>query len=624
MRPGVHQRTRRCASWPIQTYLPVLMDFPPDQAHEKPSRKALIARRRSPPRARPKSSCRRRSSALGALLGAIFLSIVASAPASTQTIVVEIDRGAFAAPSSYFQARATPGAHLPVGAIELLNRTGRPVAVGLDPVDGKTADRLGWIFGAAGGPIDGSTRWLGLSSPRVDVPAHGTRLVAVTVAARPSARAGDYLSGIVLHSADTSGAVAMNRRVLPVEMLVPGPRHAHLTLVGARVERSRSSIQLSLLARNDGNVILKAVHGRVSVTQGTRVVASAAIGPGTFVAHTSVEIPIAAHRLPAPGEGPYRVRARLLYKHRLATLDSPLDVPANLAGGRVGATRARPRSGRPARPRMAGVPGVAWALLGALLTGLAAIAVYRRRRHILLPRRATLALLERTLARLEPRERPLSVIHVAVSAPSKAANRRLAVLLRRELRKGDVVGDLWTHGLLVILPNTGRGPAEQLGVKLGRLVSGAGADHLAGQLETETAASTPELHLLLQWLRSRGLGVLGRGRELPEMEHASAPASDGHERAGSAGAARSSVPLRELLGSPQPDVRPEVTEELVREALIGDADLEFTAKIYANSEDGRRQLGEDLAAIGDERSGVIVVGTLVPSSSRSREIARDR
>jgi hypothetical protein len=147
-----------------------------------------------------------------------------------------------------------------------------------------------------------------------------------------------------------------------------------------------------------------------------------------------------------------------------------------------------------------------------LVTPLSPLARGRR----LLPRQATLAMLERMLSAFDEREQPLSVIRIEVKGTARATNRRLAKLLRRGLRTRDVVGDLWGRGLLVTLPNTGRASAEDLCGKLGHMLASAGAEHMVGSMETETADSREDLDQLVQWLRVRGLGFLGRGRALPQ------------------------------------------------------------------------------------------------------------
>ena len=537
--------------------------------------------------------------------------------ASVPEIAVEIHRGSFTTGASYFQVRAEPGALAPVGIIELLNRTSRPVAVTLDPVHGTTGDTLGWVFSPVGEPAPGSAQWLRLGSTRVLVGAHASNTVPVALEPSDSAGPGDYLSGVSVQSAPDAPASALSEAVIPVESLVPGQRSPHLSLNGASVERTGSSLLFSLRASNDGNVILKYVRGRVTVTEGARVVLSAPIGPGTFVAHTSIEMPFHAPGRSAPGGAGYRVRAQLIYKQRVAALDTLVVLPARpLDHGNAGALRRS--SGAPTGKRgatrakagatslSASVSEAALVLVGALLATLLAAAVCTRRRRRLLPRQAMLKRLESTLARADLGNRPLSFIHVAVSSPSRSTNRRLAAILRRGLRRSDVVGDLWKRGLLIMLPNTTGAAAEHVWMKLKGRLADACTLHLLGAIEIQAGECEQDLDPLVQWLRVRGLGVLGRGRELGRPRHAadarqSAPcaAAPGSDWAGR---------LEELFGASLADVRSEQVESLARSGVSADADLQFRAALYCDSDDGGRELCRDIAAMRNDRGGVIVLG----------------
>ncbi len=540
-----------------------------------------------------------------------------TSPASLPQIAVEINQGSLTTGDSYFQVRAEPGALAPVGTIELLNRTSRPVAVTLDPVHGTTGDTLGWVFSPVGEPAPGSAQWLRLGSTRVSLGAHASRTVPVAVAPIGSAGPGDYLSGVSVQSAPDAPASALSESVIPVESLVPGQRSPHVSLSGASVERAGSSLLFSLRASNNGNVLLKHVRGRVTVTEGARVVLSAPIGPGTFVAHTGIEIPFEAHGLSAPGGAGYRVRAQLFYKHYVATLDTPVTLPArppdhvNAAAPRTssrapasrrGAVRARARTSL----LSADVSGAALILVGALLATLLAAAVRRRRRRRLLPRQAMLKMLERTLGRVDLGDRPLSFIHVAVSSPSRSTNRRLAAILRRGLRRNDVVGDLWKRGLLIMLPNTTGAAAEDVWVKLKGRLADACTLHLLGAIEIHEGACEQDLGPLVHWLRVRGLGVLGRGRGLGRPGHAVDP----RPAAPHVAAPRSgwTARLEELLGASLADIGSEQVEGLAHAGVSADADLQFRAALYRDSDDGARELCSDIAAMRNDRGGVIVLG----------------
>jgi hypothetical protein len=442
----------------------------------------------------------------------------APALAASPSITVEVHQSS-GVPSSYFQLPGNPGSNERAGSIEVLNRTGRPVAVSLDPVDGITTNTLGSAYASRGQPINGSARWLRLGSTSLTVPAHGARAVAVALEVPSSAKPGDYLSGVAVqplgqvHQTRPSHGLQIAevyRYAVGVELTLPGPRIPRVRFTGANVERTPASVAFSLLAKNDGNVILKNVYGRVEVTQGTRLVVSARIPAGTFVSHTAIQIPVLApHEHPAEGTV-YRIRAKLIYKGGVASLDTVANLDTLVRFGRHAADVQSQYL-----PRSKNAGGTFWAVLGAglavALLLLLALGVRYRRRRPLLTRAATLALLERMVAVVDAGGQAQSVIHIAVKNTNRAPRRRLIKLLRQQLRATDAIGDLGGDGLMIILPDTGGAFAGSLAGELAGLLARTGAAGLAASPEAASAGRREDLDGLADWLRDRGLDVGGVG-----------------------------------------------------------------------------------------------------------------
>jgi hypothetical protein len=537
------------------------------------------------------SPARQRMLLLAVLLAAALLSAAPPARASTQAMVMELHQASATVSAPYFRVNAKPGGRQAVGTIQLFNRTSRRLAVRLDPVDGITANALGSLYGAVGEPIHGSALWLRLGSPRVSIPAGGSRTVSVAIDVPGSAGAGDFLSGVSVQSIESSSASELKRSVAGVELLLPGPREPRLTFTGARAQRAHGAVLFSLYATNSGNVILKEVRGHVLVTQGAHTVLSSQIGPGTFVSHTSIEMPIEAIDTRAGRAAAYRIRAQLFYKHQVAKLDTLVHAAGD-PGGQAGVWRRID-------------PGIASLLFGGLLALLLAVVVLLRRRRCLLSHRATLRLLERMLPDFDEREQPLSVIRVAVDEPSRSKNRRLARLLRLELLTEDVVCELSGRGLLIVLPDTAGHDATDLCTELALLLAGAGAQHEADSIETATADSREDLDELVQWLRASGLGMLGRGRAPAQN---ATPALATSERSSIALRPSWSSRLCELFGPSFADLGNAQIEALVEHGVRADADLSFRATLYGKSAVARRELCRDVAAMRNDRGGVIVLG----------------
>jgi hypothetical protein len=204
------------------------------------------------------------------------------------------------------------------------------LTIELDTVDGLTASNLGSAYTVSGAAAHGHTRWIRLSTRRLVLAPGETAQVAITARPAPNAKPGDYLAGISVETvgqrkapdAKTRMAVSTSERyVVGVQMRIPGRRVAGLKFTRAAVEGFPAGVTFLLTARNTGNVILKDVHGQFSVYRGARRIATAQVGPGTFVTRTSARLQLlAAAEHPRAGVK-YRIKARLHYKTGAARFD---------------------------------------------------------------------------------------------------------------------------------------------------------------------------------------------------------------------------------------------------------------------------------------------------------------
>jgi hypothetical protein len=404
--------------------------------------------------------------------------------ASAAGPVVELSiHQASGSPLRYFKLNARAGSVARAGSLTVTNPTGRAVKVRLDPVNGLTDSMLGADFALAGKARSGATRWIDLGARRLTIPAHSSSSVAVAILVPGSAKPGDYLSGIAVQSQERAqvaraahGMVIGEtyRYVVGVEARVPGPRWAHIHFTGARVVRWPASVVFLLSAANDGNVVLKNVYGNARIAQGSRQVMSMRIPPGTFVSHTSIQLPLSTPREHPSAGTVYRVRAKLVYSGGVAYLDTYVSFGRHAAAVQSQYT--------PRRSRGAG-GGVSWAALGGVIAGLLALALvvswwWRRRLHPLSPR-ATLSLLRRRLASSREHGRALSLIYLDVVA-SPGVKRRLVRVLRPALRGADAIGDLGTGRLLLILPQTSGELAQSLASELTAILGRARLGHGVG------------------------------------------------------------------------------------------------------------------------------------------------
>jgi hypothetical protein len=275
----------------------------------------------------PASRALRRVAALAAAAGSLYGAHPVSAAPSGLVVVPHTSDPAL----SYFKVTARAGSAAQVGTIELRNPTKRALRVVLSPVDGETLSTLGSSYAPPGSRPHGSTIWLRLGTRAATLAPGASLSVPVAVAIPPTARPGDYLSGISVEALDQNAqavkrhgvAIAsVSRYAIGVEVALPGPRHPLIRFTGASIRREPAGLTFALMAHSYGNVILQGVHGGVRITRAGHTVVSQSIGAGTFVANTSIAYPVHAFRQ-TPRQGTrYRISAWMRYAGGIARLNT--------------------------------------------------------------------------------------------------------------------------------------------------------------------------------------------------------------------------------------------------------------------------------------------------------------
>jgi len=371
-------------------------------------------------------------------------------------------------PLSYFKLSLAHGGSAQAGTISLRNPSGTRMRVALDPVAGKTIDTLGSTYGLRASHARGPASWVRLGRRRLTLAPHETVAVSVSVLVPPTARPGDYLSGIAVEQLDQQAQSTRRRGVsvasvaryaIGLETSLPGPRNPLIRFTGARLERQPAGLAFLLDAQNPGNVILQNVAGRALITRGSRVVTRVPLGPGTFVTASSIAYPIHTPR-ERPRQGTvYRVRAYLRYAGGIARLDTLVRF------GRADALRQQLYGGPKASA--SGLP--AWlvallSVLGVALFTLGAVLLVRRRRG---GERSPVRTIDAALRAARERSEPLSLISVSLAA-NGASPRQLVPVLRSRLRGSDRLCRLDAQRFVVVAQDTDLQTAEALAADLRR------------------------------------------------------------------------------------------------------------------------------------------------------------
>lgn len=223
---------------------------------------------------------------------------------------------------SYFSTSANAGANTPAGTLELRNTGQSALVVSLAAVNGRTLDTLGSGYETARSTPSGSTAWLRFGSPRVNLAPGAVVSVPVSVTVPHGAGGGEYLSGVSIEAlgqnatsnpANGVSVASAERYAIGFVTSVPGPLHTLIHFTGAGIETQPSGIVFTVKAANDGNAIVKGVHGTVRVEREGKTIASEQIAPGTFVSHSAIAYPVPTHgQRPPEGTG-YTVTATLVY-----------------------------------------------------------------------------------------------------------------------------------------------------------------------------------------------------------------------------------------------------------------------------------------------------------------------
>jgi hypothetical protein len=428
-------------------------------------------------------------------LAAAVLAPAAAGASPRLAVTVQQSNGE---PGSYLIVSSQAGKHAAAGTIAIRNEDDRPVTVNVDPVSAETAANLGSAYALRNQPLRASALWLHTSLRRLSLAPGESAEVGVSADVPDGQADGEYLAGISIQAqgqgeqSARGGEVAVastQRYVVGVQVDVGDGRQPRLVFTGAAVERQPAGVTFLVKMRNTGNVILQNVQGRIEVERDGRRVASAPIGPGTFVTGTGIEFPLLVRR-EDPAEGTeYRVRAVARYEGREARLDETVTF------GHEAAERQGQYGGRGVE---SGFPWL-WVAIGAaaLLALLLAATYFRRRRGRPLPAwEETVALIDRELA--QPAAGPLTAIAIGPLPTDPELRQNLVLALTGRMRVIDVLTEPEPGTVVILAPNTSESAAIALLEDAERLVGYVGGETaVASYTALPTEEANEVLHALL-------------------------------------------------------------------------------------------------------------------------------
>lgn len=324
-----------------------------------------------------------------ALLLSFFLALAAAGPAvpEAQGSGPDFTLRALDVPPdvTYFVFGSRPGATVK-GAVRVVNEGDEAGPVRLYGVDAVTGETTGAVYRSRQDPRDAVGGWVSLPINQLELAPGQSRVVPFRVEVPAGARSGHHLGGLVAENATLKTADrrrigrgsfrvdVRNLSIVAVQVNLPGKRDEKLQLTSIEAGPAEGFQTLLIGMRNKGNRLLKGTGALEISDESGKPLKRGTFNVDTFVPRTSVAYPFVV-----PGEalpdGRYHAAIAVRYGRghvaRLSTWFTISDEQIEQVFG-----------SDPQGPAAGDSSSILWLLLAALaalLLGLAAWALWRRR-----------------------------------------------------------------------------------------------------------------------------------------------------------------------------------------------------------------------------------------------------
>ena len=282
---------------------------------------------------------------------------------------------------SYFVVAAAPGQTV-TQSIALGNKSDQPIELRLAGVDAMTAQQGGSAFALDTETPAKAGSWLALDRTSLTLGPRASVTVPFRITVPAGARSGVHLAGIAMavptQATDTNAAAGkagasvsvQSRRVIAVQINLPGPAEPELVITGVAPVARPSGIYLELAVENRGGGLTKGEGDVTLPADGF----TQAFNIATFIPGTSIAYPIKWTGKATDGDHPAHVEIR--YGDRVAVWDGKFTIglaikeeQANRQVVPPSASSSSPDSGLPAGLIAGGVVGAIVLLGGGILLG---------------------------------------------------------------------------------------------------------------------------------------------------------------------------------------------------------------------------------------------------------------
>jgi hypothetical protein len=222
---------------------------------------------------------------------------------------------------AYFILNGKPGTALQSSVIVTNNGTATGT-VNLYAVDAGTGQNSGIIYLPQDAPRNDVGAWLHLSRSQLTLAAGQSEQVAFQVVIPGKVRAGQHVGGIVAEnvqqdSTTTNSKIQItvhSRRVIAVEINLPGPQIEQLSANGIQFGGSANYELLKVELSNTGTMLLKANGTLQVINSKGQMLQNLAISVDSFLPGTSIAYPVYIEKK-ALGVGTYQGKLLLQYGH---------------------------------------------------------------------------------------------------------------------------------------------------------------------------------------------------------------------------------------------------------------------------------------------------------------------
>lgn len=222
---------------------------------------------------------------------------------------------------AYFILSGKPGTTLQNGIV-VANKGTATGTVNLYPVDASTDQTGGIVYLGQDAARRATGAWIKMSISQVTLAAGQSKVIPFQVIVPANVQSGQHVGGIVAESTQQNTSTkdskihvtVLSRRVVAVEVNLPGPQIEQLQATGIQVAGSDNYEILKLGLSNTGTLLFKSAGTLKVYDQQGKLLQNLNLSLGSFLPQTSITYPAYVQKK-ALGAGTYTASVMITYGH---------------------------------------------------------------------------------------------------------------------------------------------------------------------------------------------------------------------------------------------------------------------------------------------------------------------